>query len=273
MEQSGTIEVVGNTKTTSKKKKRRCWMFTWNNPGPESLEQLRGNFEHLGVQYVFQLEDAGTKHFQGAIYFKNPRYSNFQILFSDKIHWEWGRSWKNLKLYCCKLDTRIGGPWTNIKGLSWRKTIKDPLNGKKLYKWQSKILKLVDTEPDDRKIYWFWEYNGNAGKSALCKHIKLKYGKSVITVSGKSKDIFFGIKSRLDENIDIDIVLVDIPRSYLEYVNFMALEKLKDGYCFSGKYESNEILMNPPHVICFANEPPDTSVLSLDRWVIERISS
>jgi len=49
------------------------------------------------------------------------------------------------------------------------------------------------------------------------------------------------------------------------------LESIKNGLFFSGKYESTQVVMNSPHLIIFANEPPDKSKMSADRWHIVRI--
>lgn len=68
------------------------------------------------------------------------------------------------------------------------------------------------------------------------------------------------------------IIIYDIPRTQLDYVNYDALEKLKNGMAMSGKYEGGIILMPNPHVVVFANRPPDESKLSSDRWVIHEIT-
>ena len=30
--------------------------------------------------------------------------------------------------------------------------------------WQQDIIKIIEAEPDDRKVYWFWETVGNIKK-------------------------------------------------------------------------------------------------------------
>lgn len=262
----------GNTKTPRTQKmgkiRSRGWVFTWNNFDMKMRAQVTEKFEELGCEYIFQLEEVSCKHLQGAIYFKNPRNMAFQDAFDKSVHWERCRNWKRAKKYCCKLETRIDGPWTNIKGMKWRKTLKDPLRNKKLYTYQNYIKEILKEEPNDRDIYWFYEKIGNTGKSSLCKHLKLLYKNSMISVSGKSKDVMYSISSVLEGDDDIDIIIYDIPRSNIEYVSYTGMEKLKDGYFFSGKYESKECMINPPHIICFANELPNVYKMSKDRWKI-----
>lgn len=279
MEQFGTVcEKLGNTKNFSRKgnlkgKKSRCWAFTFNNPENGTVLLLIEKFKSLNCEYVFQKEKSrsGTIHLQGGIYFKNPRSMKFQKKFSERIHWEFGRNWRNLKNYCCKLDTRVSGPYTNISGLEFRKSIRDPLKGLQLYAWQEFILNICEDEPDDRKIYWIWSENGNMGKSSFCKHLKIKFGDFVSTIGGTSKDAFYGIKERLEKNVDLKIILIDIARSKMSNISYESIEKLKDGYFYSSKYESKEILMNPPHIFVFANCKPYENLMSKDRWFIMNV--
>ncbi len=129
---------------------------------------------------------------------------------------------------------------------------------------------IIKEPPDDRTIYWFWEEVGNVGKSAFCKYLHVHH--EATTSSGKSKDMFHGI-TKYDENMGYppEIILIDVPRSNLEFVNYTAIEAIKNGYFFSGKYESAEFCMNPPHIFIFANVKPKMHCMSLDRWHIEEI--
>jgi hypothetical protein len=66
-------------------------------------------------------------------------------------------------------------------------------------------------------------------------------------------------------------VIIDIPRSRLDYVSYTAIEEIKNGCFFSTKYESDMVVFNSPHIICFANAYPETSQMSADRWKIYEI--
>jgi len=63
----------------------------------------------------------------------------------------------------------------------------------------------------------------------------------------------------------------DIPRTNIDYLNYEAIESIKNGCFFSGKYECTQVIMNCPHVIIFANSPPLEHKLSIDRWHIINI--
>jgi len=56
-----------------------------------------------------------------------------------------------------------------------------------------------------------------------------------------------------------------------EYISYGAMEKIKNGFYMSSKYESKPIIRNCPHIICFANFEPDYDKLSQDRWKVHNI--
>lgn len=133
--------------------------------------------------------------------------------------------------------------------------------------WQQDVINIVEGEPDDRTVHWFWEPTGNAGKSFLAKFLVLKY--RAIICSGKRDDVFNQVKTWLDDNPDKlgpVLVVLDCPRCAQEYVSYQAIEALKNGLLYSGKYEGGQCMFDPPHVICLANAPPDREQLSEDRW-------
>lgn len=164
--------------------------------------------------------------------------------------------------YCRKEDR--GGYVTNMPKY---KRVKSPLDGKVLYPYQQEVISLISNPIDDRKIYWYWEPTGNTGKSALVKHICLNYP-GTLAVGGKAQDIKYAVQ-QLDEKPTT--ILIDIPRAYRNDMAFGAIEEVKNGCFFSGKYESGMVLMDVPNIIIFSNFEPETENLSMDRWVIKRI--
>lgn len=250
--------------------RQRTYAFTYNN-GNSDIAQLIQYFHD--AQYVFQEEkgEEGTPHLQGVVRWANKK--TFEVLKKDwpKIHWEVCKTWKAWKKsisYCTKTETRVGGVFTNIKGLEWRSTLKDPLENKELFNWQRNVLNLIKTEPDDRSINWYWDKDGGVGKSALSKHILMNYNATL--VGGKANDAKYAIKGWMESNPqkDLDIIIFDIPRANAEFINYGVFEEIKNGAIFSGKYESGCIMFNPLHIIVFANEHPDTSKLSRNKWNI-----
>lgn len=90
-----------------------------------------------------------------------------------------------------------------------------------------------------------------------------------LVVSGKASDIKCAIAGM---KIKPEVVIFCCPRNSEGYISYDALEQVKDGMFFSGKYESEMVLFNNPHVIVFANFAPDLAKLSVDRWKIVNLN-
>lgn len=139
-----------------------------------------------------------------------------------------------------------------------------------LYPWQKEIENLYLSEPDNRSIYWFWEPNGNIGKSAFVKYMIVKY-KALYCDGGKKTDLInLVFNSNMDE---CKCVIWDLPRGTRGSISYATLECVKNGMVCNTKYETGTKVFNPPHIFVFANFPPDdVSQLSLDRWKIKELS-
>lgn len=136
--------------------------------------------------------------------------------------------------------------------------------------WQNEVLKLVlHTKPDKRSVNWYWEPNGNVGKSFLTTFLLLK-SKAYVVEGGRRSDIFYGYNNE-------PIVIFDLPRELdSEGGQYMygTIECFINGRFLSTKYDTRMKLFRPPHVVVFANFKPNSSApLSLDRWKIKRLSS
>ena len=136
--------------------------------------------------------------------------------------------------------------------------------------WQKQIADKYSEYEDPlfgREIHWYFEKEGNVGKSVLCKYFIDNC--DALVISGNQSDIKHGIASWIEKRGEgPPIVILNIPRSSEGYISYPALEQIKDGFFFSGKYESNACRFNSPHLICFANHVPETEQLSKDRWKI-----
>lgn len=248
------------------------WCFTLNNWLKEELDLLLEHVSNGSIKsYIWEEEigEEGTPHLQGYIEF-SKKTRPLELIKIKRIHWEKTRDVKSAILYCYK-DFREGKIsadklWTNIK---IQKPIK-VLSENQLYDWQKEILNVVTSDPDDRSIYWYYEYNGNVGKSAFSKYLAVKHDAMIL--SGKSADCKYAIvKFHETKGYYPELIVFDIPRTMQDYISYECLESIKNGLFFSGKYESGQVVMNSPHIICFSNEKPDTSKMSHDRWIIKKI--
>lgn len=132
-----------------------------------------------------------------------------------------------------------------------------------LLPWQEKLRTELSFPADDRKIIWIWEKVGNVGKSWMTKYLAAKHGAARFE-NGSSKDIAFAYKGE-------DIVMFDFSRNMEERLNYSIIESLKNGTVFSGKYASTTKFFKPPHIVCFANWPPNMAAMSADRWSIRNL--
>lgn len=131
--------------------------------------------------------------------------------------------------------------------------------------YQKDILNILDTEPDKRKIYWYYDYIGNIGKSYLTKYLSINDDTFMIN-TGKKADILYSYNG--ERNIIFDLSRDMEDKDYI----YEVMEILKNGQYLSTKYNSEQRLYQTPHIIVFSNYTPDTNKLSKDRWEIKDIT-
>jgi len=243
---------VGNTKTP--RKRGRNWQITINNPTLEDDTKIRGL-----EKFIFQYEqgEKGTIHIQGMIGYKNPVSFESIKKILPTAHIEMANNYKALLEYCKKSETSISRYWQIGFETSPLKIITE------LRPWQQELINDINFD-DDRSIHWYYDTNGNIGKTAIAKYICTKY--NAIYLSGSSADMKFAVSTLQDKkNL---ICVFGFVRQQEGKISYAGIEQIKDGIFFSGKYESNMCIYDPPHIICLANFAPDTTMLSTDRLKI-----
>lgn len=255
LSQTSQSKPAGNTKNG--------WqLYRWLMTIPEeeyTASQLSQELEVWCKKWTFQKEkgESGYVHWQVAISLKTKEYFHtVKNIFGDKAHIEPLKGNAGFK-YCEKDDTRLEGPYTESK-----KPLK-LINV--LREWQQKLVDQVLKEPDDRSIHWFYDPVGNAGKTVLAKWL-VYHHKAMYFQNSSTKDIAFAMNDKCK------IAIFDFTRSLEGHINYGALEMIKNGILFSGKYESSMKIMDPPHVLVFANFTPNYEALSKDRWVVTELS-
>lgn len=134
--------------------------------------------------------------------------------------------------------------------------------------WQQDLADVLDLEPDDRKIIFVVDEEGNKGKSWFCRWYLSKHpDKTQVLGIGKKDDIAHMIDERKS------VFLFNLARGQMEYLNFSLLENLKDRMVISPKYNSRtKILGSNCHVVIFGNELPDwEGKLTPDRIALNQI--
>lgn len=269
---SNSTTGLGNTETKPAHSKKQPSMkynycFTFNNPQivPTDLIEI---LKPLCKKFIFQLEKGAneTEHYQGYISLINKnRITNLKKIIHNSIHFEESKGTEEQNvLYCSKTDTRVDGPWI------YNMVIKKPIKIiSELYKWQQYIVDIIQKEPDERTVHWFWEKDGNVGKSKLAKYLVVVHNALFID-EGKKADL---MNLAFNTNWDLtNTLVVDIPRENYNGTSYKSLEAIKNGMICNTKYETGVKVFNSPHIIVFCNYPPDTDKLSADRWSIHNIS-
>lgn len=275
---------IGNTKVNlsretegEKKKVRKTpqktqlyrWFFTYNNYLEDDILKLRIIFNKLCKKYSFQKEvgENGTPHLQGCISLKKKLRLEQMKDINEKIHWEPTKNSKAAEAYCIKEKTSLGERWTHEKIDMFKRT-KSKFDE---IKPREEIIKIITKEPDNRTINWIWSEKGAVGKTSTAAYIENHYN-GVCIANGKGADIKNQAITHLEEN-DLDLLIINIPRVNENYVSYPAIEEIKDGLIYSGKYEGGFANIEHPHVIILANFEPDISKLSEDRWNIINLDS
>lgn len=238
----------------------KSWCFTHNNWNVDQLDQLVQTFVKCDMSYIIgrEIGECGTPHLQGFVHSKKVKFrpiEKFKLDFSP--HWEKCKGTFDQNVTYCSKE---GDFLTNID-------MEEPLDCEEPYGWQLQVMDIIKDKPDKRTIHWFWEPNGNVGKSELVRYLVIKH--DAIVCAGKAADMKYQITQMKKKP---KLVIFDIPRVNLDYISYTGIEEIKNGVFASQKYESGMCVMNRPHVVIFANSEPRIHAMSSDRWHIVEIS-
>jgi hypothetical protein len=270
---------IGNTEQSIAKKKdikRKTkqvsqlfnYCFTFNNYEESDIVNLKIKLDMNCERYVFQEEvgESGTPHLQGSIkLIKRLRIEQLKDI-DRRIYWSGTRNLEAADAYACKEDTRAG------------RIFKKEGKRNAFVRTKSKfddivprieVMDIIKNEPDNRTINWIWSDKGGVGKTSTAAYLERNYN-GVLVVNGKGADIKNSVINYLNNNDgvmkELDVLIVNVPRCNENYVSYAALEEIKDGLIYSGKYEGGFVNIECPHIIVMCNFVPDRSKLSDDRW-------
>lgn len=262
-----SVQEGGNTNPPPSASKR--WCFTWNNYDRNDIVQCVQGFEKLKGEVIWiigeEVAETGTEHLQGYAE-AEVRWRPSQLgTWWKKAHWEKakGNRMSNLR-YCSKEGSFLHSKNVRVPKPKFR------VKREHLREQQTRIADLFkeDCSPWCRKIYWFWEAQGNWGKTILTKY--MVHNMDAIVLDGAKGDMLCGLVLAM-EKWEPPIVIFDLPRGAVPKVDYTGIEKVKDSLFFSTKYESAMGDYNKPHVIVFANSPPMECAMSADRWIVEEL--
>ena len=135
-----------------------------------------------------------------------------------------------------------------------------------LFEHQKQAINML-MQQDDRKILWIVDVKGSSGKSILAKYLSAKYN-AFRASNVKASNIAFAYKGQ-------SIIVFDLARKIdPKRIDYATIEDLKNGFIFSGKYESCEKYFKNPKIIIFSNDLPAIEMkqnkltLTKDRLII-----
>lgn len=136
-----------------------------------------------------------------------------------------------------------------------------------LMRWQIRLIRHLCAPANDREVLFVVDHEGRGGKSTITDRIATLSGKSVLVLDpGPVRDMVRALSDRRE----VEIVVIDTPRSSTEFLQYQFLEMAKNGRATNFKYEVAPFYLvnHPVHVVVMMNELPDATKLSEDRYVV-----
>lgn len=277
----------------------KTWMFTLNNYTDAQVEWCESYSELDAVTRMTvskEIGESGTPHLQGCITWKTGKRLAAMKKLLYEAHWEKADSPDDAHAYPCKADSemivqvdkRSKGKRVDLDDMakailecdtlhevmlvpgvakyhSWAEKLwtTRPLEAESIADfrpWQHALYLELLQEPDDRKVIWYHDEAGGAGKTTMARHL-ITMG-AFYCRNGKTADLCYAYANQR-------IIVIDLARSVEGHVNYNVIETLKDGLMFSTKYMSaTKVRKGAAHVVVMANFLPDMSKMSVDRWDI-----
>lgn len=196
MDQNGSpVDLEGgNTNSPSRPVKKRQGLakrhcFTLNNYSDIDIRAICINFKGLDWCMAEEVGEEGTPHLQGYVEHRRRCRPIEKYGLNKSIHWEKAKKNREVNVdYCNKENGKKYGNLVPRK----IKTIEV------LYDWQQEIVDIITKEPDERKIYWYYDKKGNKGKSAIVKYLCVHH--NAIVLGGKAADMKYAIQQQVIKN-------------------------------------------------------------------------
>lgn len=180
-----------------------------------------------------------------------------------------GVALKGDTFYVIKKDSRLDGPWTDQDQLEPKVMTKQLAKIQTLYPWQQSVVDYLQTW-EDRKILCIVQPAGDCGKSGFAEYLEYHDLANEIPPMNDMQDIMACVMSFKNKKAFV----IDMPKAMKKDKLgpfFAGLECLKNGLAYDKRYSFKKMRFDRPHIIVFTNTPPDTDLLSPDRWDFRQI--
>jgi len=141
------------------------------------------------------------------------------------------------------------------------------------HNWQIELFAELQGPPHPRKIIWYYDATGNAGKSTFSNHVTDSGLGLCLAQFGGDRDAGQLIAGAIENGWDGKILIADLPRQGEHRSIYSPLEAIKNGNVTNTKYRGNVLRFNIPHVVVMSNFLPRVHEMSLDRWDIRELTS
>lgn len=170
-----------------------------------------------------------------------------------------------------KTDRFVEQLYTDKLEKDGKKALIDKMAEVDLRPWQDELYLAMQDAPDDRTVNWVFDPTGNSGKSFLARYFVVNL-KALLLAPGRYSDIAY----IYSQNLDKRVIIFDCSRSMQKEEkqrdpldsSYQLAEAIKNGIVLSTKYVSKTLYCQPTHVIFLANQEPDYTKLSKDRWLL-----
>lgn len=260
------------------------WEIRANKDTYEDIAAFADAMKGIAKKWVVQLEKgaSGYEHWQGRISLpKKKRLSELKNLFrgAEKPLPNWieptvNKEHKKEAFYCLKEDTRIDGPWDDVKYAKESRYIPRHVRGMKLRPWQQDVAEICK-EYNDRVINLLYCAKGGIGKSMVIDYLDCHNIAESVPPLNDAKDIMqlvcCVVEDRGGSAHAPKAFTFDLPRAMKKdklYGLYTAIEQIKDGRAYDLRYTYRRPRFDRPQIWVFTNTKPDMDHLSADRWRI-----
>lgn len=142
--------------------------------------------------------------------------------------------------------------------------------------WQEELMLELKGWGGDRRVTWFYDQVGAAGKSKFTKWAMYELGKDCFAVDavGRHADIAQNLVLAKKKQFTLRVIILDVSRSFRDRESlYGALESMRNGHITATKYIGGNVTFKCQHLVIFSNFLPKVTCMSMDRWDIRELKS